>query len=59
MDHFCFFVISVRLYQTALSVSRNLVVTIWEKADLFALLYKMYSCVFDTFQNGDLGRCGT
>ena len=32
-----------------MSVSRSLVVTCWEWADLLALLYVMFSCGFVTF----------
>ena len=37
-----------------LSVPCSLVVTCWEKADLLALLYVMFSCVFVTFPYGVL-----
>ena len=39
-----------------LSVPCSLVVTCWERADLLALLYMMFSCAFVTFQYGVLGR---
>ena len=39
-----------------LSVHCSLVVTCWERADLLALLYVMFSCVFVTFPCGVLGR---
>ena len=31
----------------------------WERADLLSLLYMTFCCVFVTFQNGVLDRCGT
>ena len=31
-------------------------VTCWERADLLALLYVMFYCVFITFPNGVLGQ---
>ena len=31
-------------------------VTCWERADLLALLYRMFSCVFVTFPYGILGQ---
>ena len=34
-----------------LSVPCSLVATCWERVDLLALLYVMFSCVFVTFQN--------
>ena len=50
------FVVCVCLGHTVLSVSCSLVVTCWEIADLLALLYVMFSCVFDTFRYGVLGQ---
>ena len=42
---------------TVLPVPCSLVVvTCWERADLLALVYSMFSCVFDTFPYGDLGQ---
>ena len=41
---------------TDLSVPCSLVVTCWEKADLLALLYVMFSCVLVTFPYGVLGQ---
>ena len=38
-----------------LSVCFSLVVTCWESADLLALLYVMFYCVFVTFPCGVLG----
>ena len=34
----------------------SLVVTCWERANLLALLYVMFSCVFVTFPSGVLGQ---
>ena len=39
-----------------MSVCCNIVVTCWERADLFALLNVMLSCVFVTFLFGVLGQ---
>ena len=39
---------------TVLSVPCSLVVTCWQRADLLALLYMMFSCVFVIFQCGVL-----
>ena len=39
-----------------LSVHCSLVVTCWERANLLALLYVMFSCVFATFPCGVLGQ---
>ena len=39
-----------------LSVHCSLVVTCWERADLLALLYVMFYCVFVTFPCGVLGQ---
>ena len=49
------FVICVS-YHTVLSVPCSHVVTCWERADLLALLYVMFSCVFVTFPYGVLGQ---
>ena len=55
MDLFIF-VCHVCLCHTLLSVSCSLVVTCWERADLFAILCVMLSCVFVTFPYGVLGQ---
>ena len=39
-----------------LSVHCSLVITCWERANLLALLYLMFSCVFVTFPCGVLGQ---
>ena len=39
-----------------LSVHCSLVVTCWERANLMALVYVMFSCVFVTFPCGVLGQ---
>ena len=39
-----------------LSVHCSLVVNCWERADLLALLYRMFSCVFVTYLYGVLGQ---
>ena len=46
----------VGLFHTVLSVPCSLVVTCLERADLFALLCVMFSCVFVTFPYGVLGQ---
>ena len=53
MDHF---VICVCLCHTTMCVYCSLVVTSWEKADLLALLYVMFSCVFVIFPYGVQGQ---
>ena len=47
------FIICVSCH-TVLSAPCSLVVTCWERADLLALLYVIFSCVFVTFQHGVL-----
>ena len=42
--------------EAVFSVPCSLVVTCWERADIFALLYVMFSCVFVTFPYGVLGQ---
>ena len=39
-----------------LSVPCSLVVTFWERADLFGLFYVMFACVFVTFPYGVMGH---
>ena len=39
-----------------MSVHCILVITCWERANLFAFLYVMFSCVFVTFPCGVLGQ---
>ena len=53
---FLFFMFQVRLYYTDLSVTCSLVITCWERADILALLYMMFSCVFVTFPYVALGQ---
>ena len=45
-----------RGYLVYLSVHCSLVVTCWERAGLFALLYVMFYCVLVTFPCGVLGQ---
>ena len=45
MDPFCYLYF-VFACHTVLSVTFSLVVTCWERADLLALLYVMFSCCF-------------
>ena len=47
MDHFCYL---------CLSISCSLLVICWERADLLARLYVMFSCAFVTFPYGILGQ---
>ena len=49
MFHVCF-------YYTVLSVPCSLVITCWERADLFGLLCVMLPCVFPTFPHGVSGK---
>ena len=51
-----FFLFMFRICQVFLSVHCSLVVTCWERADLLALLYVMFKCVFITFPCGVLGQ---
>ena len=44
------------VFNAVLFVHCSLVVTCWERADLLALLYVMFSCVFVTFPYGVLGQ---
>ena len=53
---FLLFVFSVCLCHTVLSVHCSLVVTCWERADILALFYVMFSCVLVTFQYGVQGQ---
>ena len=43
-----------RVRHAVLSVHYSLVVTCWERADLLALFYVLFSCVFVTFPCGVL-----
>ena len=54
VDYFLLFMF--RVCHAILSVHCSLVVTGWEKADLLALLYVMFNCVFVTFPCGVLGQ---
>ena len=49
MDHFCYM---FRVCHAFLPVHCSLVVTCWERANLLALLYVMFSCVFVTVPCG-------
>ena len=49
MDHFCY----LRLTSF---IPSSLAVTCWERADLLALWYVMFSCVFVTIPNGVLDQ---
>ena len=44
------------LCHIVLSVSCSLVVTCWERQYFLAILYLMFSCVFETFQYGIFGQ---
>ena len=54
MDPFCYLCF-LYVYHTVLSVPCSLAVTCWEGADLLALLYVMFSCIFVIFLFGVLG----
>ena len=59
MDLFCYlcFVFFMLVFvMFLLSVHRSLIVTCWERANLLALLYVIFSSVFVTFPCGVLGR---
>ena len=49
---FLLFMFHVCLCCTVLSVPYSLVITCWERADLLALLFVMFPCVFVTFPYG-------
>ena len=57
MDPFCYKCF-IFVYHTVLSVTCSLAAICWERADLFALLYVMFSCAFVTFQYGFRVGCG-
>ena len=46
---------TIRVCLVFLSVHCSLVVTCWENADLLALMYVMFYCIFVTFSCGVLG----
>ena len=50
------FFIYVSCYRVFLTVNCSLVVTCWKRADLLALLYVMFYCVFVTFPYDVLGQ---
>ena len=50
------FVTCICVCHTGMFNLYSLVVTCWERADLLALLYVIFSCVFVTFPNGVLCR---
>ena len=47
--HSNFLLFVFHVCHAVVSVHCSLVVTCWERADLFAVLYVMFSCVFVTF----------
>ena len=49
---FLLFMYHVCLCYAALSIQCSLVITCWERADLFAVLCVVFSCVFVTFPYG-------
>ena len=55
MDPF-FYLWFMFVCHTVLSVPCSLVITCWERADLLAFLYLMFSCVFVTFPYSVLGQ---
>ena len=44
------------VYDAVMSVQYSLVVACWERANLLALLYVMFSCVFVNFRCGVMGQ---
>ena len=52
----CFFCGYLLLFVFVFAVSCKLVAACWERADFFAILYLMFSCVFVTFPFGVLGQ---
>ena len=56
VDPFCYLCF-VFVCNTVLSVPCSLVVTCWVRADLLALLYVMFSCVFVTSGSGLVFDC--
>ena len=59
MDLLCYrYLCFVFVCHTVLSVLCNLVVTCWERADVLALLYMMFSCVLSLFHIVSWVRCG-
>ena len=56
MDPFLLCAFHVCLCHTVLSVPCSLAVTCWERADLLALLFVMFACVFFTFPHGTQGQ---
>ena len=55
VDHFCHLCFMF-VCHAVLSVPCSHLVTCWERADLLALLYVMFSCDFVTFPYGVLGQ---
>ena len=55
MDHVCFFFFLSCVSHAFASVHCCLVVTCWERTDLFALVGDVY-CIFVTFPCGVLGQ---
>ena len=53
---FLWFLFHVCLHYTVLFVPCSLVITFWERANLFALLCIMFSCVFVGFPYGVSGQ---
>ena len=54
MDHFCYLCFVYVVFFS--SVHCSLVVTCWELADLSALLFVIFYCVFVTFPCGAMGQ---
>ena len=60
MDPFLLYVIHVCLCHTVSSVPCSPVVICWERADLLALLFALFSCVFFSLSHMvSRARCGT
>ena len=56
MDHFCYLCFGFVMLSCLFFAALKLVVTCWERADVLALLYVMFYCVFGTFPRGVLGQ---
>ena len=56
VGHLCFVFVMLSCPFLFLSVHCSLVATCWERADLLALLYVLFYCVFVTFPCGVLGQ---
>ena len=51
-----FVIMFLSVMLSCLFIAASLVVTCWERFNLLALLYVMFSCIFGAFQCGVLGQ---